>query len=190
MFTAFQLCRFEDLKVIIMGQDPYHGEGQAHGLAFSTLANYRPPSLEVIFGEINRDVYRMSENTKTWNNDLSAWAWQGVLLLNTILTVEAGKPLSHRYMGWERFCDVALWHICKTVKQPFVVMLWGAQAKQYKSYFQNAQVETLVLDAAHPAAETYRRGNAGFNGCGHFSTANLWLQEHHRDPIHWSQKKY
>jgi uracil-DNA glycosylase len=176
VFAALELVPFHAVKVVILGQDPYHGEHQAHGLAFSVPEGVpEPPSLRNVFKEVARDAGSSSlEST-----DLTRWAVQGVLLLNAILTVEAGKPGSHRDLGWLALTDGII-EALSAGREHVVFMLWGrfAQSKQ-------SQIDArrhLILTAAHPSPFSAHRG---FFGSGHFSKANAYLQEHGHEPILW-----
>lgn len=176
IFAAFAATPFEQTKVIILGQDPYHGAGQAHGLSFSVRAGVPiPPSLVNIYKEIESDLAIPSPN----HGCLTAWAEQGVLLLNSVLTVEQGRPGSHQQKGWEGFTD----HVIDALnqqRQSLVFMLWGsyAQAKGKRIDRQRH----LVLVAPHPSPLSAHRG---FLGCKHFSRANQYLNQHGSAPIHW-----
>ena len=167
---AFELTPREAVRVVILGQDPYHGEGQAEGLAFSVSPGVRsPPSLQNILKELRRDGL-LSGLPRS--GSLLAWAQQGVLLLNTCLTVEAGRPASHAGQGWEALTDA----VVRTLGQgerPLVFMLWGAHA-QSKRPLINAQ-RHLVLQANHPSPLSANRPPRPFVGCGHFSMAKTWL---------------
>lgn len=179
IFRAFELVPLTAVKVIILGQDPYHGPNQAQGLAFSVPNHIKtPPSLRNIFKEIQRDCF--PDNPLSYENDLTRWAKQGVFLLNTVLTVEASKAGSHQKMGWEQLTD----DVIKTINQKrgsCVFMLWGKPA-QKKLPLLNPE-NHLVLTTSHPSPlGAYR----GFNGCAHFSQANAYLQKHNREPIDWS----
>lgn len=176
IFRAFDLTSPEKLKVVIVGQDPYHGPGQANGLAFAVGEGTKtPPSLSNIFKEMMLDL---DHNRKPQPN-LVSWAEQGVLLLNSILTVEQGKPLSHKDFGWNTFTDYILSWIDARCK-PCVFMLWGNSARSKKSLITNKQ--HLVLEAMHPSPLSAHRG---FFGCRHFSQANKFLLASDRDPINW-----
>jgi uracil-DNA glycosylase len=176
IFSALNLTPPERVKAVLLGQDPYHGPGQAHGLAFSVMPGQRlPPSLVNIFKELQRDLGLVPP----LSGCLDKWARQGVLLLNTILTVEQGKAAAHRSRGWEQFTD----SIIKTVSQccrPTVFLLWGSDA-QKKSVFID-QSRHHILQAPHPSPLSAYRG---FFGCGHFSRCNKFLQEMGRTPIDW-----
>lgn len=177
IFEAFRLTPFEKVKVVILGQDPYHGDGQAHGLSFSVPIGVKPPpSLQNIFKELKTDVNRAI----TTNGNLESWAKQGVLLLNATLTVRAKTPGSHQNKGWEQFTDSVIECISEE-KSNVVFMLWG-------SYAQNKGIKIdakkhLVLQAAHPSPFSAHRG---FLGCKHFSKANAYLQEKGIGEIDWN----
>ncbi len=176
IFEAFKLTPLEQLRVVLLGQDPYHGPGQAHGLCFSVLPGTKPPpSLQNIFKELRDDVgCALPEN-----GSLVHWAKQGVLLLNTLLSVEQNKPQSHLTLGWEQFTDRVITLISQHC--PHVVfLLWGANA-QRKSKLIDAQRHTL-LKAPHPSPLSAYRG---FFGCRHFSLCNQSLIDHQQSPINW-----
>jgi uracil-DNA glycosylase len=171
---ALQLTALQQVKVVILGQDPYHGPGQAEGLAFSVARGVKPPpSLRNMFKEIQRDV----GIAPPLHGSLQAWAEQGVLLLNTTLTVEDGQPASHARQGWEALTD-ALITACAQKPSPVVFMLWGAhaQAKQALVAAANQDGRHLVLMANHPSPLSALRPPAPFIGCGHFSAARDWLK--------------
>ena len=176
IFNAFDQCPFDKVKVVIIGQDPYHGPGQAHGLCFSVNDGVAfSPSLLNIFKEIERDLsipYPQSGN-------LTRWAQQGVLLLNATLTVEAHKAGSHQGKGWETFTDAAIRKLA-TEKQNIVFMLWGSYAQQKGAMIDASK--HLVLKSVHPSPLSAYRG---FIGCGHFSQANQFLEAKGLDKIHW-----
>ena len=176
IFAAFDHCAFDDAKVVIIGQDPYHGPGQANGLCFSVRPGVRmPPSLQNIFKEIKQDLGKDTPDT----GDLSRWAEQGVLLLNATLTVRASQPGSHQRKGWEEFTDAVIARLNED-KEGLVFILWGAYA-QKKGAIINTD-KHLVLKSAHPSPFSADRG---FFGCGHFSQANAWLQERGLEAIDW-----
>ncbi|OOB79758.1 MAG: uracil-DNA glycosylase [Epulopiscium sp. Nuni2H_MBin003] len=176
IFTAFELTPLKEVKVVILGQDPYHGVNQAHGLAFSVNAGVRiPPSLINIYKEINRTE---GGNMPT-NGNLIRWAKQGVLLLNTVLTVRAGLPNSHKDKGWEIFTD----KIIKTINKkemPVVFLLWGNNAIKKENLITNPI--HCVLKTTHPSPLS---ANKGFLGCGHFRDANEFLIRTNQTPINW-----
>lgn len=175
IFNAFRLTPFEQTKVVILGQDPYHGAGQAHGLAFSVQNTTRlPPSLQNIFKELHADLGIM----RAPNGDLTAWATQGVLLLNTVLTVREGEAQSHANQGWEIYTDQAIRLLSEHAPQRVIFMLWGNPA-QRKAPLINAD-RHIILKAAHPSPLSAYRG---FFGCKHFSQVNALLGE--RGPIDW-----
>lgn len=168
-FTAFQLTPYKDVKVVILGQDPYHGPNQAHGLAFSVPKGEKiPPSLKNIFKELEGDMGIAPPS----HGNLESWARQGVLLLNTVLTVRAGQANSHRGKGWESFTDAAIAHLNEREK-PMVFLLWGSNAQQKEALITNPR--HFVLKAAHPSPLSASRG---FFGCGHFSKSCQFLHEH------------
>ena len=176
IFRAFDVCPFDKVKVVILGQDPYHDEGQAHGLCFSVNDNVRiPPSLENIYKELQRDLGIPIPSS----GNLMRWAEQGVLLLNATLTVEAHRPGSHQNKGWEELTDAAI-KALNDRRENIVYMLWGSYA-QRKGQFVNRR-KNLVLTAPHPSPLSAYRG---FIGCGHFSQANKYLIAHQQTPIQW-----
>ena len=176
IFQAYQWTPFDAVKVVIIGQDPYHGPGQAHGLCFSVRKGVKPPpSLVNIFKEIRQDLgYAIPDY-----GCLESWARQGVFLLNAILTVEKDKPASHRHIGWQQFTDATIQAI-NTGKEHVVFLLWGAFAHQKEALID--QSKHLVLKAAHPSPFS---ADKGFFGCRHFSQANAWLQQKHIEPVNW-----
>ena len=176
IFNAFNLCAFDNLKVVIIGQDPYHGEGQANGLSFSVNKNIKiPPSLNNIFIELKNNYpnYRYS------NGDLSRWAKQGVLLLNSILTVRKSQPGSHRKIGWERFTD----YVIKTIsskKKNIVFILWGRFAKSKVDIIDKR--EHLILKSSHPSPFSAHKG---FFNNNHFIKTNEYLKLNNIKTIKW-----
>ena len=178
IFNAMKLTSYEDVKVVIIGQDPYHGINQAHGLSFSVKKGVSPPpSLVNIFKEIKSDV---GVDNSGKHGELTKWAEEGVLLLNSCLTVRAGKANSHRGMGWENFTDDVIMLLNQREK-PMVFMLWGANAKAKAQLITNPA--HLVLTAAHPSPLSAYNG---FFGCKHFSKANDFLVKNGMTPINWS----
>lgn len=177
ILRAFQQPPFHRVRVVILGQDPYHGPGQAHGLCFSVPAGVEPPpSLRNIIKEIQRST----DATASGNGDLGGWAEQGVLLLNATLTVRAGEAGSHQGHGWERFTDAAITALSRE-RSGLVFMLWGRHA-QAKEPLIDAE-KHYILKAPHPSPLSAHRG---FIGCGHFSQANEILQALGGAPINWS----
>ena len=171
IFNAFKLTPFEIIKVVILGQDPYHGQGQAHGMCFSVRDGCKiPPSLRNIFKELHSDLGLPIPT----NGNLTKWAQNGVFLLNTILTVEQKNPGVHKQKGWETFTDAAIQHISRH-QEKVVFILWGAIAQRKKALIDLDK--HLVLEAPHPAAEVYAGGKAGFFGSKPFSKANDYLGE-------------
>jgi uracil-DNA glycosylase len=169
----------EDVRVVIVGQDPYHGAGQAHGLAFSVPEGVRaPPSLRNILGEVARDCGCAGPVS------LGPWARQGVLLLNSVLTVELDQPASHARHGWEEF-TFGLVDALASEPSPKVFLLWGAHAQQLQPAIARAGAAHRVLLANHPSPLSARRGPVPFIGCAHFSAANEFLQAHGRGRIDW-----
>ena len=206
IYNAYQLG-MDEVKVIIIGQDPYHGKGQAHGLAFSTLSPIMPPSLKIIFKELKRDlgidrVLRFAKENIAINGSkqpqfLGDWADQGVMLLNTVLTVQEGKPNSHKGLGWEALTS-------RTIKaliihpSPKVFVTWGKQAQSMFDGCKNSLITNkywktnkhLNLRAPHPASDAYGGNKDKFIGCSHFSKINEFLETHYnswgiRWGIHW-----
>jgi len=176
-FQAFDIVPFEKVKVVILGQDPYHGPGQAHGLCFSVPSVIAPPpSLKNIFKELHSDL----GVSKPKHGCLIPWAKQGVFLLNTTLTVKKGHPGSHQNKGWEVFTDQVI-HLLNNERENLVFMLWGSFA-QKKGHFIDSQ-KHLVLKAPHPSPFSAHRG---FFGCSHFSKANAYLKEKGHLEIDWS----
>lgn len=176
-FSAFDATSFEEVKVVILGQDPYHGPRQAHGLCFSVRPSFSiPPSLVNIFKELQSDI----GIPKPQHGCLTAWAEQGVMLLNATLTVEAGKAGSHQNKGWEAFTDRVI-SLLNEQREHLVFMLWGSYA-QRKGAFINKE-KHLVLKAPHPSPFSADRG---FFGCAHFSKANIYLKTHGKREIDWS----
>ena len=176
IFNAFNLCPFDKVKVVIIGQDPYHGLGQAHGLSFSVNENIPlPPSLKNIYQEIRSDLGIQPLS----HGNLERWAKQGVLLLNATLTVQADLAGSHQKKGWETFTDSAIKAVAEE-KEHVVFLLWGNYAQQKAQYID--RTKHLVLTAVHPSPLSAHRG---FFGCKHFSQTNQYLTEHGLEPINW-----
>lgn len=176
VMNSMRYTPLKNVKVVIVGQDPYHGVGEAHGLSFSVNPGIKvPPSLQNIYKELNRDLGLYIPN----NGYLLKWAKQGVLLLNSVLTVVKDIPGSHRNKGWETFTD----EVIKTVNDkstPVVFLLWGNYAKEKKALITNPN--HLVLESSHPSPFSVRYG---FDGCSHFSKANNFLQKNNMTPIDW-----
>ena len=176
IFNALHLTPLKDVKVLILGQDPYHEVNQAHGLCFSVLpGNQTPPSLQNIYKELQDDIGCRIPN----NGYLSKWADQGVLLLNTVLTVRAHEAFSHKGKGWETFTDRII-EALNRQDRPIVYMLWGSPAQAKASMLNNPQ--HLILKAPHPSPLSAYRG---FFGCKHFSKCNEFLKSHNIEPIDW-----
>lgn len=176
VFRAFNATPFESVRVVILGQDPYHGEGQAHGLSFSVPAGVKlPPSLRNIYKEIAAEY----DVTMPSSGDLTGWAGQGVLLLNATLTVKNAAAGSHQKKGWEEFTDAAIQALNAQHKN-LVFMLWGSYAQQKGAFIDRSK--HLVLEAPHPSPLSAHRG---FLGCGHFKKANEYLAAHGFSPIDW-----
>ncbi|MDP1690148.1 MAG: uracil-DNA glycosylase [bacterium] len=193
IFRAFDLCPFDKVKVVILGQDPYHGVGLANGLAFAVDGGTRlPPSLQNIFKEIEGDCGDRAKSEevlrpagRTWqplahtDGDLSRWAKQGVLLLNATLTVRAGAAGSHQEKGWEQFTDAVIKTLSEE-REGLVFMLWGNYAKVKGAHID--RTKHLVLEAPHPSPFS---AYSGFFGCKHFSKANDYLIAHNETPVDW-----
>ncbi|HIT90764.1 MAG TPA: uracil-DNA glycosylase [Candidatus Merdenecus merdavium] len=176
LFNAFHLTPLKDVKVVILGQDPYHGNGQAHGLCFSVKPEVStPPSLVNIYKELQEDLGCYIPN----HGYLIKWAKQGVLMLNTVLTVRAHQANSHRGIGWEQFTDAVIKGLNQQ-DRPIVFLLWGSPAQKKKTMLSNPK--HLILEAPHPSPLAAYRG---FFGCKHFSKTNEFLKDHNLDPIDW-----
>lgn len=176
-FRALDLTPLDRVRVVILGQDPYHGPGQAHGLCFSVPPGTRPPpSLVNIFKELRSDLGLEPSR----HGFLEHWAKQGVLLLNSVLTVEMGRAASHRMRGWERFSDAVV-RLVNDRDEPVVFMLWGSYAQKKAAFVH--ETRHLVLKAPHPSPLS---AHSGFLGCRHFSKANIFLAERGLEPIDWA----
>jgi len=174
-FSAFDMTPFADVKIVILGQDPYHGPGQAHGLCFSVLPGVRtPPSLVNIYKELESDL----DIPRASHGYLESWARQGVFLLNSVLTVERGQAAAHQNRGWEQFTDVVIDKLANNTDNT-VFMLWGGYARKKGQMIDNSR--HLVLQCAHPSPLSVR----GFTGCKHFSKANDYLKQHGKAPVDW-----
>ncbi|MBO7703871.1 MAG: uracil-DNA glycosylase [Solobacterium sp.] len=179
VFSAFEACDLPDVKVVILGQDPYHEPNQAHGMCFSVNPGVEiPPSLVNIYHELETDCGCYMPN----NGYLMPWAKQGVFLLNTVMTVERGRANSHQGRGWETFTDHTIQKINEK-EEPVVFLLWGRNARMKKPMIDESR--HLVLEAAHPSPLSAYKG---FFGCRHFSRANQFLEAHGRTPIDWQIK--
>ena len=178
IFDALKLCPPEKVKVVILGQDPYHGENQAHGLSFSIPKDQMkiPPSLR----NIKKEVVQTTNSSMPEHGNLEGWARQGVLLLNTVLTVAATKAGSHQKKGWEQFTDFLIESLGRE-SQHLVFLLWGSAA--HKKELILKQEKHLILKSVHPSPLSAHRG---FFGQDHFNKANKYLESHGLDPIHWS----
>lgn len=175
-FNALNSTPLDQVNVVIIGQDPYHGPYQAHGLCFSVPDGVRiPPSLHNIYAELERNL----GIPRPAHGNLSHWASQGVLLLNAVLTVEAGRANSHQGRGWERFTDQVIRAVNRE-REGVVFMLWGSYAQKKGAVIDRQR--HLVLSAPHPSPLSAHRG---FIGCGHFSAANRYLQQHGKAPVQW-----
>ena len=176
IFNALRTTDYKDVKAVILGQDPYHGPGQAHGLCFSVKPGVpAPPSLKNIFKELNDELGIPIPDT----GYLMPWAKQGVLMLNTVLTVRAGEANSHKGLGWETLTDRVI-ELLNDREQPMVFFLWGANAKRKRELLTNPS--HLVLSCAHPSPLS---ASYGFFGCGHFKACNDFLTKHNMTPIDW-----
>jgi uracil-DNA glycosylase len=176
ILRAFQLCDFRKVKVVIIGQDPYHGFGQAQGMAFSVNKGIKlPPSLVNIFKEIQREM----GGEIPQNGDLMPWAKQGVLLLNTVLTVEESKPLSHQNLGWQTFTNKCIQWLNRH-SEGLAFMLWGSHAQKFAEEIDTQKHQ--VFQTSHPSPLSVYRG---FDGCGHFSEVNRYLSSQDKEPINW-----
>lgn len=179
IFNAFKYCDIPNIKVVIIGQDPYHGEGQAHGLCFSVPKGAKvPPSLRNIYKELSMDLGLYVPN----HGCLESWANQGVFLLNTVLTVEADKPYSHRGKGWETFTDATIEHISDTLDQ-VVFILWGNHAQSKKKLIN--EEKHCIIESAHPSPLSAHRG---FFGSKPFSKTNEYLKKNSKSEIDWQIK--
>ncbi|MEK7150370.1 MAG: uracil-DNA glycosylase, partial [Patescibacteria group bacterium] len=177
IFNAFNLAPFDKVKVVILGQDPYHGKGQAHGLSFSVPDRINPPpSLVNIFKEIESDLNVKIQKT---NGNLENWAKQGVLLLNAILTVRANNPASHRNLGWEKLTNAVI-KALSNKREHIVFLLWGKFAQEKENLIDASK--HLILKAPHPSPFS---ANSGFFGCKHFSKTNDYLIKTGQTPIDW-----
>lgn len=177
IFNALRYTSFSAVKVVVLGQDPYHGPGQAHGLCFSVRPGVEPPpSLKNIFRELETDLGLAPPLGGT----LTKWAQQGVLLLNTVLTVRRGQPNSHRNLGWTTFTDTVISKLNDRA-QPVVFLLWGGNARGKKPLITNP--DHLILEASHPSPMSVY---GGFFGCRHFSKCNAFLKQHGIAPIDWN----
>jgi uracil-DNA glycosylase len=180
VFRAFDACSFDATKVVILGQDPYHGPGQANGLSFAVNVDTPlPPSLRNIFKELRQDLSLDTSLPQHLDPDLGRWAKQGVLLLNATLTVRAGHAGSHQNKGWERFTDAAIYALSRE-RANVVFLLWGSYARRKGAGIDRAK--HLVLECAHPSPLS---AHNGFFGCRHFSKANAYLIAQGMTPIAW-----
>ncbi len=176
IFNALKLTSYKDTKVVIVGQDPYHGEGEAHGLSFSVQKGVKiPPSLQNIYKELENDL----KIKPAMEGDLTKWAKEGVLLLNAVLTVEKDKPASHRNLGWELLTDYII-KALNAKEEPVVFILWGSFAKEKKKYITNPK--HLVLTSPHPSPFS---ASSGFFGSRPFSKTNDFLIKNNLKPIDW-----
>lgn len=179
IFNALNLTPFEKVQVVIVGQDPYHGPGQAHGLAFSVPNGVPlPPSLKNIFKELQNDL---GVSYPPSHGCLSSWAAQGVLLLNATLTVQDGSPLSHHRMGWEHFTDMII-HKLSEREDPVIFVLWGKSAQDKCRFLRTQAPHDFILTAPHPSPFS---AHIGFFGCKHFSKINELLIQQNKLPIYW-----
>ncbi len=177
IFNALRYTSYSDVKIVILGQDPYHGEGQAHGMCFSVRPGVpMPPSLQNIFKELHDDIGIFTPQSGC----LVPWAREGVLLMNTVLTVREGQPNSHKNKGWETLTDRVI-SLLGERETPIVFLLWGANARKKIDLITAPQ--HLILECAHPSPLSAHRG---FFGCQHFSQANQFLYDHGIDPVDWN----
>lgn len=177
VFNALNLVKFKDVKVVIIGQDPYHGPNQAHGLCFSVEKDIAvPPSLQNIYKELNSDL----GCTIPTHGNLTKWAKQGVLMLNSVLTVQAGHPNSHKGWGWEKITSRVI-ELLNQREDPVIFLLWGASAREIGKNIDRSK--HYVLTAAHPSPMSANQG--GWFGCKHFSQANEILKKLGKEPIDW-----
>lgn len=177
IFNALKYTTYSDVKIVLLGQDPYHGVGQAHGMCFSVQPGVpQPPSLQNVFKELNADLGIKIPQSGT----LTSWASQGVLLLNTVLTVRESQANSHKGIGWEIFTDRII-SILNEREKPMVFLLWGANARQKKQIITSTN--HLILECAHPSPLSAYNG---FFGCRHFSKANAFLHDSGQVPIDWN----
>jgi len=185
IFAAYRLCQPSQLKVLILAQDPYPHR-HANGLAFSTTEPDLPLTLRLVSKELERTGYGPLKN-----GNLTAWAKQGVMLLNSILTCLQGQSRAHAGWGWERFTGYTLKMIGQHCKQPFVVMAWGSDAKSLiRQNLDWSSSNCEMLEACHPVAESRSNGRYKFVGCGHFEKANAWLTDRDQQPIFWTDKQF
>ncbi|MBO5784310.1 MAG: uracil-DNA glycosylase [Clostridia bacterium] len=176
VFNALRSTAYHEVRAVILGQDPYHGEGQAHGLCFSVRKGVdTPPSLQNIYKEIHADLGLPIPA----HGELTDWTGQGVLLLNTILSVRAHAPMSHSTLGWQRFTDAVIARLNER-EEPIVFLLWGSPARKKKELITNPK--HLILEAPHPSPLSAHRG---FFGCKHFSKCNAFLRAHGLSEIDW-----
>ena len=176
ILSVFQLLKPSQVKVVLLGQDPYHGAGQAHGLAFSVESGKIPPSLQNIMKEIKADIGKVGISV---NGNLIPWAKQGVFLLNSVLTVQAGQPLSHQSIGWQHITDATIIALQKNFTR-LVFLLWGKQAQKKKSLIDESK--HLIIESSHPSPLSYYRG---FKGHRQFSLVNSYLEKHGKSLINW-----
>ena len=174
IFDALKKTYYKDIKVVIVGQDPYHGEGEAHGLAFSVHNHHTPPSLKNIFKELKNDL-----GIDRYDGNLEDWAEQGVLLLNTVLTVEKDKPGSHHDIGWEVFTDYII-RLIDQKDEPVLFLLWGRKAQEKKKIIHNNQ--HFILESSHPSPFSVQKG---FYGSKPFSKTNNFLKKCNKSEINW-----
>ena len=179
IFSAFKYTPLEDVKVLILGQDPYPDANAAHGLSFSSKYKRRPPSLKHIF-EVAAPNHEFTTNT------LTGWAKQGVLLLNISLTFDKESTLTNRIKIWKDFIDRVFGAIINRNK-PLVVMLWGEKAQKYKPVFENCADNVLVLTASHPSSFSFNKGDEKFIECDHFNKCNQFLKSHNQAEIDWTK---
>ena len=180
VLSALELTPFDRVRVVILGQDPYHGPGQAMGLSFSVPDGVdMPPSLKNIYAEVQRDLGRPATPASLNTGNLTSWATQGVLLLNSVLTVQSGQPASHSSLGWQEYTDSIISQISSRRKN-VVFLLWGKYAQSKTRLIDVSK--HLVLQSSHPSPLSVYRG---FDGCAHFSQTNTYLTKHNNDGINW-----
>jgi uracil-DNA glycosylase len=188
VYNAYKLTPFDKVVVALWGQDPYH-DGSAHGLCFSTTGLYRPPSLRIIMQEIVDSYYPGANIDQCFrHNNLTSWAEQGILMLNTALTVEKASAGSHLNKGWEEFVTETI-ALLNYKEKPVIHLLWGAHAKKLRNYINP---DHIILEADHPAAHLHQNNNANFKGSNHFALVNKYLKKIHESykaPIGWAVLK-
>lgn len=196
IFNAFLYCPIDEIKIVIIGLDPYNTGNHAHGLSFSSKQSNTPPSLRIVFKELRRDLYSYMSDEQ-WkkffpNNDLTTWAKRGVLLLNRYLTVREGEAKSHKDIGWDDFQENYVFKFLNEYDKSLVFVLWGNDAQEVKPWIKNTN--HLVLTGAHPAADTYNPAQPKFAGCNHFSEINKFLASNRKNDTNdltlWIEKYF